>query len=199
MPSRKTFKSIEPMKQAKLSFTSKRTASGTAAGKASKTTRKHPTRASSNPTSAEAIVISESSDDELSVPTVKKRRLTLKTQPTVASNDEETAEEPVEEVRQKEPLNVSDKRWRKLYGEARSKMGDIEPVHAMGQTMVNHILRVFDLSYEYGPCVGVSRLERWERAHSLGLNPPPEVKEILLTEEGSADTQYTQSVFYGEV
>lgn len=73
-------------------------------------------------------------------------------------------------------------------------------------------------SYEYGPCVGVSRLERWERAQALGLNPPPEVrqpflshdrhlnlhpllqvKEILSTKEGSIDTQYTQSVFYGEV
>jgi hypothetical protein len=30
-------------------------------------------------------------------------------------------------------------------------------------------------SYEYGPCVGVTRLERWERAAALGLSPPVEV------------------------
>lgn len=76
-------------------------------------------------------------------------------------------------------------------------------------------------SYEYGPCVGVSRLDRWERAYALGLNPPPEVsfpprlthidslhvkcmtllqiKEILTTKEGSTDDQFSQSVFYGEV
>ena len=67
-------------------------------------------------------------------------------------------------------------------------------VHAEGQTKVHHILRVFDLcaslcvsierrlyahclyrSYEYGPCIGVTRLQRWERADVLGLNPPPEV------------------------
>jgi hypothetical protein len=30
-------------------------------------------------------------------------------------------------------------------------------------------------TYEYGPCVGMTRLERWDRAASLGLNPPEEV------------------------
>ncbi|OBZ73719.1 DNA polymerase delta subunit 4 [Grifola frondosa] len=123
--------------------------------------------------------------------------------------------------RAKEALNTGDKRWRKLYGIAREKMGNLEPVHAEGQTMVHHILRVFDLSYEYGPCIGVTRLERWERADALGLNPPPEVslsqellyapiptspslclvqvKEILLTKEGSEDDEFSQCVFYGEV
>lgn len=36
---------------------------------------------------------------------------------------------------------------------------------------MNALLR----SYEYGPCAGVTRLERWERADALGLKPPPEV------------------------
>ncbi len=30
-------------------------------------------------------------------------------------------------------------------------------------------------TYDYGPCVGVTRLERWERAKALDLNPPEEV------------------------
>ena len=34
---------------------------------------------------------------------------------------------------------------------------------------------VLNRSYEYGPCIGMTRLERWERAHALGLNPPTEV------------------------
>ena len=122
MPIHKIAQSAEPMKQAKLSFVSKRTASGTAAGKA-KTKRKQPARASSSPTPAGAIVISESEDDELHVALVKKRRLTLKT----PRDDEEKDVELVEEVREKEPLDVSDKRWRKVYGEARSKMGNIDP------------------------------------------------------------------------
>jgi hypothetical protein len=40
---------------------------------------------------------------------------------------------------------------------------------------VHHILRVFDLSSQWGPCVGISRLERWKRAEEWGLEPPVEV------------------------
>ncbi|GBE86735.1 predicted protein [Sparassis crispa] len=101
----------------------------------------------------------------------------------------------------KAKLDLKDRagRWRKHYGVVREKMGHLEPVHAEGQTMIDHTLRVFDLSYEYGPCIGVTRLQRWERAEALGLNPPPEVKEILLTKEGSDDERYSECVFYGEV
>lgn len=42
------------------------------------------------------------------------------------------------------------------------------------------ILRVFDLSASYGPCVGVTRLQRWERAKKWGLNPPEEVSDLAL-------------------
>lgn len=42
------------------------------------------------------------------------------------------------------------------------------------------ILKNFDLTLEFGPCTGITRLERWERAQKHGLNPPNEVKDILL-------------------
>jgi DNA polymerase delta subunit 4 len=54
-------------------------------------------------------------------------------------------------------------------------------------------------SYEYGPCIGVPRLQRWERAQALGLRPPPEVREILITEEAGAQPEFRESVFFGEV
>ncbi len=38
------------------------------------------------------------------------------------------------------------------------------------------ILRIFDMTSRYGPCVGVTRLQRWERAKKWGLNPPEEVR-----------------------
>lgn len=85
---------------------------------------------------------------------------------------------------------------------------------------MHEILRLFDLSYEYGPCVGVSRLARWERAHKAGLNPPVQVryakhtrvatklirgplvslqvKEILETLEGRKHETLSQNVFYHE-
>ncbi|KAJ6665520.1 hypothetical protein lerEdw1_003361 [Lerista edwardsae] len=41
-------------------------------------------------------------------------------------------------------------------------------------------LKQFDLSWEYGPCTGITRLQRWERAKLLGLSPPAMVQELLL-------------------
>lgn len=55
-------------------------------------------------------------------------------------------------------------------------------VHTKAETEIDKALRRFDLSYEYGPCVGFTRLERWERAHSLDLNPPIEVSNMACIE-----------------
>lgn len=42
------------------------------------------------------------------------------------------------------------------------------------------LLRSFDLSSRFGPCSGLSRMERWERAKVMGLDPPEEVLLALL-------------------
>ncbi|KAK7929774.1 hypothetical protein WMY93_006169 [Mugilogobius chulae] len=44
-------------------------------------------------------------------------------------------------------------------------------------------LKQFDLDWRFGPCTGISRLQRWERAQVHGLNPPEEIKELLLQSE----------------
>ncbi|XP_053190127.1 DNA polymerase delta subunit 4 [Scomber japonicus] len=41
-------------------------------------------------------------------------------------------------------------------------------------------LRQFDLDWRFGPCTGISRLQRWERAKLHGLNPPEEIRYLLL-------------------
>ncbi|KAJ8631895.1 hypothetical protein MRB53_025231 [Persea americana] len=57
--------------------------------------------------------------------------------------------------------------------------------HPKGDYDTNEeVLRQFDLNMNYGPCLGLSRLERWERANKLGLNPPEEVENLL---RGSQD------------
>lgn len=56
-------------------------------------------------------------------------------------------------------------------------------VHQEGLSVNDKILRHFDLSSQYGPCVGIPRLKRWKRADTLGLNPPIEVLAVLLKEE----------------
>ncbi|KAF9137585.1 hypothetical protein BGX30_010098 [Mortierella sp. GBA39] len=42
------------------------------------------------------------------------------------------------------------------------------------------MLRQFDLASKYGPCTDMTRLERWERAFTLGLHPPQHIKDTLL-------------------
>lgn len=42
------------------------------------------------------------------------------------------------------------------------------------------ILRQFDLQSKYGPVSGLSRLQRWERAAKLGLQPPEEIREVIM-------------------
>jgi len=88
--------------------------------------------------------------------------------------------------------------YKRLYKAALKARDGRKLIHRESQTKTHEILRVFDLSYQYGPCVGVTRLERWERAKVLGLNPPTEVKEILLSKEGLEDSALKQCVFYEE-
>ncbi|KIL69102.1 hypothetical protein M378DRAFT_176093 [Amanita muscaria Koide BX008] len=121
-------------------------------------------------------------------------------------------------VREERPrLNPKDRRWAKIRKATKAKMGNAAPVHAENENEISKILRIFDLSDEYGPCIGVSRLERWERAHAFGMNPPeevnrslfldrnylindnicrPQVREILNTLEGSEKPEYSQCVFH---
>eukprot|EP00954_Amorphochlora_amoebiformis_P007227 561155-Amorphochlora_amoeboformis.AAC.1 len=37
----------------------------------------------------------------------------------------------------------------------------------------------FDMNADYGPCIGISRRDRWQRAKKHGLNPPLHIKDYL--------------------
>jgi len=110
-------------------------------------------------------------------------------------------QKPSAGVVEREHLDVNDKtgRYRKYYREVKSKMGYLEPIHSEGQNRIHQMLRFFDMSYEFGPCIGMTRLERWERAEAFGLNPPVEVRDILLTKEGTEWAEYAHCVLHGEV
>ncbi|KAJ4837706.1 hypothetical protein Tsubulata_046206 [Turnera subulata] len=45
------------------------------------------------------------------------------------------------------------------------------------------LLRKFDMDMKYGPCIGMTRMARWERACRLGLNPPEEIGILLKSEK----------------
>lgn len=54
-------------------------------------------------------------------------------------------------------------------------------------------LREFDLTGKFGPFSGVTRLQRWERAAKLGLNPPEEVRQLIL--KHGENTEMNKHVF----
>ncbi|GAU24180.1 hypothetical protein TSUD_84150 [Trifolium subterraneum] len=41
------------------------------------------------------------------------------------------------------------------------------------------MLQQFDMDMKYGPCIGMTRMERWERAVKFGMNPPEEIGNLL--------------------
>lgn len=51
----------------------------------------------------------------------------------------------------------------------------------------------FDLDWNFGPCTGISRMERWQRAQTLDLMPPQDIKQILLAH--SSDPQYQHNLW----
>lgn len=55
------------------------------------------------------------------------------------------------------------------------------------------ILKQFDLTLEFGPCIGISRMDRWDRAEKHGLKPPQEVKDLI--DNHSSDPVYTECLW----
>jgi len=209
MPKSKTASSPS-LKQATLSFSaSKRTASNSSS---KKPTKRPSTLSSQRPVvevdsdsddiDIDDIELPSDDDDEVDViePAEPDEKETSRTKATVSKPSIVKVTRPRDKASQWAPnelleLDEKDPKWRGLLSAARAKRDYQKLIHAEDQDKFHDILRVFDLSYEYGPCVGVPRLERWERAFALGLNPPPEVRDILTTRQGSKES-YSQSVFH---
>ncbi|KAK6078826.1 DNA polymerase delta [Seiridium cupressi] len=129
-----------------------------------------------------------------------------KVEPT-SPESEEPEEKSAAELR---AAKISDRQitgyWNKLEKERVAKR-----VHQEDLTLSEKVLRYFDVSSQYGvssqilhfvfflrslpetakcqkadskqPCVGISRMRRWQRADRLDLNPPAEVLAVLMKEE----------------
>ncbi|KAI0484381.1 DNA polymerase delta, subunit 4-domain-containing protein [Xylariaceae sp. FL0804] len=69
------------------------------------------------------------------------------------------------------------------YWRATERERSARRVHQEGLSLAEKVLRHWDVSSQYGPCVGIGRARRWRRADRLGLRPPPEVLAVLAREE----------------
>ncbi|KAJ5506846.1 DNA polymerase delta subunit 4 [Penicillium expansum] len=90
-------------------------------------------------------------------------------------------------VEHQAPRSEEDKRALKLskqdiwrYWRAQEQTRKAPRAHQEGMDVEEKILRHFDLSSQYGPCIGIARVKRWRRANLLKLNPPIEVLAVLL-------------------
>ncbi len=52
-------------------------------------------------------------------------------------------------------------------------------IAVIAATMAENELRKFDLNPRYGPFVGISRKERFDRALRFGLSPPDCLRELI--------------------
>ncbi|KAL8853254.1 MAG: hypothetical protein Q9221_001865 [Calogaya cf. arnoldii] len=82
--------------------------------------------------------------------------------------------------------------WREREGERKAPR-----VHQKDLSLHEKILRHFDLSSQYGPCVGIPRMRRWKRAQGLGLNPPIEVLAVLVKEEKGMERAFMDGLLGG--
>ncbi|KAM0481422.1 hypothetical protein ACHAPX_003528 [Trichoderma viride] len=71
----------------------------------------------------------------------------------------------------------------KSYWKGIEKQRKAPRVHQQDLDLGEKVLRYFDMSSQYGPCIGTTRLKRWQRAERLGLNPPIEVLAVLVKDE----------------
>merc|ERR1712178_265637 len=70
---------------------------------------------------------------------------------------------------------------------------------------IEEVLRTFDLDPKFGPCIGITRSERWHRASKLGLDPPSTILELLrATNSDNKDVsrnggKYTHSLWENRI
>lgn len=68
------------------------------------------------------------------------------------------------------------------------------PTPSMSAAQAEKVLAAFDLDFAFGPSVGLSRAERFERAQQLGLSPPAEVRIALSVTSVAAESVFSRAM-----
>lgn len=70
----------------------------------------------------------------------------------------------------------------KILSKSNENLMNIQGLANSNTSQIIQLLKQFDMTLKYGPCVGKTRLERWNRAKVYALDPPIKVLEILKNE-----------------
>ncbi|OTA02875.1 DNA polymeraseDelta, subunit 4 [Trichoderma parareesei] len=112
----------------------------------------------------------------------------------VIEEPEEEVEPVVEQVSEKSEAELKAEKITdaqiKSYWRAIEKQRKAPRVHQEGLDMAEKVMRYFDVSSQYGPCIGITRMKRWHRAERLGLKPPVEVLAVLMKEENKGTEDF---------
>ncbi|KAF5641274.1 GTP-binding protein beta subunit [Fusarium tjaetaba] len=100
--------------------------------------------------------------------------------------DIEVVPEPAKSELESQAEKVTDTHIKK-YWKSIEDQWTTPRLHQQGVSLSEKVLRYFDVSSQYGPCIGMPRIKRWKRAERLGLNPPIEVLAVLLKEESKGN------------
>ncbi|AEO71261.1 76949cae-91c1-4df7-bff6-0dfc3f9d00ab [Thermothielavioides terrestris] len=126
---------------------------------------------------------SPSSSDDSRLKQIEQQQLKQQQPPTAAAADEET--DPDRRAAAQVTDAAIERYWAGI--EAGRRARAVHRKHAEGLSTGEKVLRYFDVSSQYGPCIGISRIKRWQRAQRLGLKPPIEVLAVLLKEEAQGN------------
>ncbi|KAJ2892269.1 uncharacterized protein MKZ38_010060 [Zalerion maritima] len=149
----------------------------------------------------------EESQTEIShIPLKPEEGEEIKAEPKKVEDEEEekkeikVEEEPVPEKPEAElrAEKVTDSQignyWSWVESERLSKR-----VHQEDLDISEKVLRYFDVCSHYGPCIGLTRLRRWQRAEKLGLKPPIEVLAVLLKDQESPEEKKHEKAHIDEI
>lgn len=64
---------------------------------------------------------------------------------------------------------------------------------------IETILRDFDMTGKYGPCVGITRLQRFNRAKKLKMSPPELIGQILESQQAHEKNEYKHEVSHEDL
>ncbi|KAJ3193705.1 DNA polymerase delta subunit 4 [Irineochytrium annulatum] len=119
----------------------------------------------------------EDEDGDEGVQVVKRRK----------SADEDPADEDDEEDADVSPL--------RHVAERRAVDVEVKKLVTPRDEVIE-VLRQFDLNNKFGNNMGMTRLERWQRAEKLGLSPPQHIKDILTRPEFTDDEEIREGLWH---